>query len=223
MLINHCATAGCHAVGSQCDYILLKPTPGMAIARRLTLRNLSNTFARLDHEKPEQSKLLAMAREIHSSNAVAAAFDSDNSLEYQQLVAWVQFATRGNRASAAALLQQPATPQPKTISPIRPQTTELTPSAPGTAPQLQTTAIPDGAGWLHALAPAKEAAQNKVQHPTADAGSKPASKVVPATATAPIKAAALAAESKKFGPLPESPNPPAADTQKQPLQPRDEN
>ena len=96
MLLNHCSTAGCHSVGTQSKFVLLRPTPGSATARRLTLRDLHNTLDWIDYDTPASSKLLTSARQAHGT-CTAPAIEKEESREYQQLVSWIILATQGEK------------------------------------------------------------------------------------------------------------------------------
>jgi hypothetical protein len=65
MLLNYCATAGCHGPNSSSSFTLSRAPLEKIAARRLTERNLYNTLQWIDRDNPVDSKLLTSAREPH--------------------------------------------------------------------------------------------------------------------------------------------------------------
>jgi hypothetical protein len=130
ILINHCATAGCH--GPQCEskLHLLRIPDGRPATRRQTQRNLYEVLQLIDREKPETSPLLAAAAKPHGATR-AAIFNDRQGGQYQRLVKWVsevagraQTQTAASSASAsphdavqpaAALLPLPNGPKAKPL------------------------------------------------------------------------------------------------------------
>jgi hypothetical protein len=112
MLLNYCATAGCHgATGSQ-KYILLRPALGKQPLVRVTQRNLYNTLQWVDYSNPAESKLLKAAAEPHGDGQLTASAVLD-AAKCQQLSAWVmQVGQRMQTpaATSAALMAAAAPP-----------------------------------------------------------------------------------------------------------------
>ncbi len=184
LLLNHCATAGCHSVGTQSKFVLLRPSPGSPTARRLTLRDLHNTLDWVDYETPAKSKLLSTAKAAHAT-CTAPAIEKEESREYQQLVAWVMLATQGDK--------NPAPPaRPATISlrpaskPNPPQASEQSTVTEHVPLEATVNPSPAGAGWANAISPS---------------GKVPIHTAVPASGTSPTAPAA----SKSIRPVPPGP------------------
>jgi hypothetical protein len=161
LLLNHCSTAGCHGVGSQSAFLLLRPTPGTATARRLTLRDLHNTLAWVDHDNPVESKLLSTARKPHGQSTTPI-FETEETLQYKQLVAWVLLATQGDKNSRTPATPAKVSMQRPTNGPILPTVNVLLNSstastgntpAPANGTPLSRNISPAGAGWTNVIAP----------------------------------------------------------------------
>jgi hypothetical protein len=65
ILVNNCTLAGCHRRGGAQKFQLDRGLLHGLANRRSTIHNLTATLALIDREQPEQSKLLAAARETH--------------------------------------------------------------------------------------------------------------------------------------------------------------
>lgn len=157
LLLNHCATAGCHSVGTQSKFVLLRPTPGSGTARRLTLRDLHNTLDWVDYDTPANSKLLSTAKAEHATCAVPA-IEKEESREYQQLVSWVLLATQGTTSTGPGAIPASVTPRsaPKVFNP----STRDPADASAGAPKINAAASPAGPGWANAIAPAGKVPPN---------------------------------------------------------------
>jgi hypothetical protein len=88
MLLNYCATAGCHGPSSSSSYTLSRAPLEKIAARRLTERNLYNTLQWIDRESPLDSKLLTAARQPHGPEHESGDTGVDTA-KYQELVNWV--------------------------------------------------------------------------------------------------------------------------------------
>ncbi|HEY2761594.1 MAG TPA: hypothetical protein VGI75_12645, partial [Pirellulales bacterium] len=88
MLLNYCATAGCHGAGGASTYALSRPMQGSPPPQRLTQRNLYNTIQWIDHENPANSKLLTAAQQAHATMD-SASTGALSPPQYQELVTWV--------------------------------------------------------------------------------------------------------------------------------------
>jgi hypothetical protein len=98
MLLNYCATAGCHGPSGSSKYTLLKPALGKQPLVRVTQRNLYNTLQWVDHGKPEDSKLLKAAAEPHGAAGMTATATLDP-VKNQELLAWVLQVGQGVKAA----------------------------------------------------------------------------------------------------------------------------
>lgn len=87
VLMNHCATGGCH--GPQSDYSLrlYRVTTGRSASRRLTQRNLYNVLPFVDRQNPLGSSLLTTPNSPHGT-AKHAIFTEHQMAQYQRLVNW---------------------------------------------------------------------------------------------------------------------------------------
>jgi hypothetical protein len=83
-----CATARCHAPGNQSEFTLLRLPQSRTVNRRLTQRNLYSTVQLVDFDKPEESRLLAIAGQPHGP-LKAGVFGDQRSPKYRELAAWV--------------------------------------------------------------------------------------------------------------------------------------
>jgi hypothetical protein len=159
MLVNSCATAGCHGPSSQSKYTLIRTAGGSTPAVRVTQRNLHSTIQWIDNNHPAESKLLAAAREPHGNNATPAA--SLDSAKYQELVVWVtQVSQYGNNPAPMDAVAG----RVRHVKPVRQNATPTTYSPPGSI----GSAVPVG----------PPASGRSVFHP-------PAHKVASTRATAP--------------------------------------
>ena len=117
MLLNSCATAGCHGTGATSPFVLSRPALGSAMPRRLTQRNLSNALQWIDREKPMESKLLSSAKDPHAPNQASGAAGLDPA-KYQELVAWVWQTCNGKTRAPATLTAPEKAPQAPGQSPV---------------------------------------------------------------------------------------------------------
>jgi hypothetical protein len=106
LLMNSCATSGCHGPGSKSNYVILRIPSDRSGARRLTQRNLQSSVQMLDYQNPLQSKLLTSASRPHGS-AASAIFDQQT-VKYRQLYNWIALVTQRMPGGPDAS-EQPAT------------------------------------------------------------------------------------------------------------------
>lgn len=95
ILVNGCATAGCHAPGNVTTFTLLRLPPNRSVSRRLTQRNLYNVVQLVNFKKPAESALFAMAKEPHGPLKTPALGEAQTAA-YRELVGWVATLTRSN-------------------------------------------------------------------------------------------------------------------------------
>lgn len=86
LLLNNCATAGCHGARSTAQFRLLKPSRGPS--RRLTHRNLHATVAWINRADPPHSRLLTAAGEPHGGLSLPV-FSRTKATHYRQLASWI--------------------------------------------------------------------------------------------------------------------------------------
>jgi hypothetical protein len=117
LLLRSCAAAGCHGAGSTSTFTLMRPPMGSPMPRRMTQRNLSNTLALIDRQRPLESKLLSAAKDPHGPNQVSGAVGLD-AAKNQELVAWVWQTCNGKTKAPPTLVPAETAPQPAEQSPV---------------------------------------------------------------------------------------------------------
>lgn len=116
MLLNSCATAGCHGPSPASKFTLLRPTIGQLPQRRLTQRNLYNTLSWVDHTSAADSKLLLAARQPHGPDSISSMAGL-NYARYQELAAWVIQATQGTSwQPPTSIAAKPSTESPIVVA-----------------------------------------------------------------------------------------------------------
>ncbi|NLE36895.1 MAG: hypothetical protein GX621_02610 [Pirellulaceae bacterium] len=88
LLLNSCATGGCHGPNSESQFRLMRGREGGSPSRRVTQRNLHATLEWIDHEQPEASPLLTEAIRAHGK-AGQAAFTDKDAMKFRQIAQWV--------------------------------------------------------------------------------------------------------------------------------------
>jgi hypothetical protein len=94
ILVNGCATTGCHAPGNTTTFTLLRLPANRPVSRRLTQRNLYNVVQLVDFKRPADSSLFKMAKEPHGPLKTPALGEAQSA--YRELVQWVAALTRSN-------------------------------------------------------------------------------------------------------------------------------
>lgn len=119
LLLNRCATAGCHGPVAESTYQLQRSVGLRSLLRQTTMANLHATLRTIDRQTPVESPLLKMARSDHaqSGQPVFAPHESDL---YQQLEDWVELVTAKpageagiSPAGASRLLETPSIVPPR--------------------------------------------------------------------------------------------------------------
>ncbi len=100
ILLNNCTAAGCHGPSEKNRFSLLKPPSGQSATRRLTQRNLANTFQWITPKDPLRSPLLTAPLGPHGS-AKTPIFGNPQTESYQRLVRWVLLASGAGTAPEA--------------------------------------------------------------------------------------------------------------------------
>lgn len=118
LLLNRCATAGCHGPQSGRSLVLLRSLANRPLTRRLTERNLASTLAQLDKHNPRESPLLVRTLSAHGGAQRPGITDQD-AKPLQVLLDWV----RSVSVTSAA-------PEPETIA----EPNELLLQSPALAP-----------------------------------------------------------------------------------------
>ncbi len=133
LLLNRCATAGCHTDRSDNEFRLERSRPGVPLGRTSTHRNLLATLKLIDSTSPDQCELLR-PRKCPNRLQTEATLSLSQSSQYRFLVAWVTLMAQqspvagpqSSVASAATASLPPATihdGRPETVSPQLAQTT----------------------------------------------------------------------------------------------------
>lgn len=93
ILANRCASAGCHAAGSESPFQLISGAGGSSrIDASSTKTNLRNVLQWIDRESPQASPVLVRATEIHGGS-VSPPINLREQRLLMQLQRWVQAAT----------------------------------------------------------------------------------------------------------------------------------
>jgi hypothetical protein len=87
VLMNQCASGGCHGQGTECGFRLLRSPIGSAPTARLTQRNLFATLQWIDFQDPGQSPLLKQPIRPHGT-AGTPVFTDRRFHQYRDLQAW---------------------------------------------------------------------------------------------------------------------------------------
>jgi hypothetical protein len=93
ILLNTCATSGCHSPGFGHGFALLRAPVGRPPSRRLTQRNLLAVLQWVNRSEPGTSPLLVTPTRTHG-NARAPIFTDQQLAQYQELVDWVYHVTQ---------------------------------------------------------------------------------------------------------------------------------
>jgi hypothetical protein len=108
LLVNHCATAGCHGPGAKSDFRLERIPVDRAYSRRLSQRNLHAVLDLVDREQPIGSPLLALPSQPHGSLS-EPVFAEHQQEQYQNIVDWVHLVSR-----------RPTKPAPESVATASP-------------------------------------------------------------------------------------------------------
>ena len=150
LLLNRCATAGCHTERSDNEYRLERSRPGVPLGRTSTYRNLLATLKLVDVTNPDQSELL---RPKQCPNRLQSATNASlsQSGQYRFLVAWVTLLAHCSTGPAPSPVATSPAAVPQTIRTSPPPVSEA--STPATPPAA-TPVAPDSP---FNIAPAKNA------------------------------------------------------------------
>lgn len=92
LLVDSCATSGCHGIGAKSDFTLTKVRGQGDRARRQTQRNLLAVMEQLDLRRPHESPLLVEPIGSHGGSTTPV-FSRQNSRQYYELYEWARLAT----------------------------------------------------------------------------------------------------------------------------------
>ncbi|HVU87457.1 MAG TPA: hypothetical protein VHD36_09045 [Pirellulales bacterium] len=94
LLLNTCASGGCHGAQTESQLRLLRTQLGKTSSRRFTQRNLHAIVELIDRSDPPASPILTIPVGPHG-NAKAAIFTNKDVAQYRQLVNWVMRVANG--------------------------------------------------------------------------------------------------------------------------------
>jgi hypothetical protein len=97
LLLNNCATAGCHGPQSQTGLRLWHIASSRPSSRRTTQRNLYSALQFIDRENPSASRLLTAATKPHGT-VLHPIIGEHQVLQYQRLMDWVSQMARPESA-----------------------------------------------------------------------------------------------------------------------------
>lgn len=106
LLLNTCATNGCHGPQANCEMKLVRVQIGKGANRRLTQRNLHNVLQMIDRLDPPGSRLLTAPIGPHGESG-APIFTSKQAVQYRQLVNWVSRVAQTPEAELPASVLRP--------------------------------------------------------------------------------------------------------------------
>ena len=146
VLMNHCATGGCHGPQSETGLRLFRVPTGKQASRRITQRNLYSVLPYLDRDNPASSRLLTAPNGPHGT-AKQAIFTEHQAGQYKRMIDWAnQFAGQSTPDSIPTLA--PAAPF-ESAGPTPPQVLS----------QEARKARPLSAGWEEAIRPTRRRPQ----------------------------------------------------------------
>jgi len=88
VLMNHCATGGCHGPQSADALRLFRVSLGKRASRRVTQRNLYSVLSLVDRNTPLDSRLLTVPIAPHG-DVEHAIFNGHQAAQYRRLIDWV--------------------------------------------------------------------------------------------------------------------------------------
>ncbi len=106
MLLNHCATSGCHGQRAGDQFHLLRAPAGTPPSRRLTQRNLYATLQWIDHDNPGRSRLLTIPTRPHGT-APSPIFSNHQTAQFRQLVDWCYRASQAESPVVSVSYEEP--------------------------------------------------------------------------------------------------------------------
>ncbi len=116
LLVNRCATAGCHGPGSDNSFELQRVKLGKGGSKALSQRNLAAVLDRIDHELPINSPLLTKLRGETKASGAKLPHGGLSQDQIQTLRTWIE-----------SVVQKPATePTPEPVATTSSDVTEET-------------------------------------------------------------------------------------------------
>jgi hypothetical protein len=106
VLLNQCATSGCHGPQAEAGLRLYRVSGGAATSRRSTQRNLYSVLKYIDLANPSESRLLTAARKPHGT-VQHAIFTERQAGQYQRIAEWAnQLAGRPTERMPASVARK---------------------------------------------------------------------------------------------------------------------
>jgi hypothetical protein len=105
LLLNSCATTGCHGIGAKSEFTLARLRGHGERSRRQTLRNLLAVLGQIDAKNAQESALLTKPIDVHGGGKTPV-FTERNSRAYYELFQWARLAAGETREDKAS----PSTP-----------------------------------------------------------------------------------------------------------------
>ena len=90
LLVNRCATAGCHGIGSGNSFELQRTKLGKSPPKAHSERNLATVLEHIDREQPLSSPLLTKLRGESKSNSVRQSHGGLSREQTQTLRNWIE-------------------------------------------------------------------------------------------------------------------------------------
>jgi len=118
LLLNSCATSGCHGPRAANKLRLEHLASGRPLTRRITQRNLDAVLKCVDQEEPAQSGLLTMPLENHAGGT-EPLFSARDVAKYQQLVDWVNQVSHSKRNRRPHSVRDARSPRRQAIGNVR--------------------------------------------------------------------------------------------------------
>jgi hypothetical protein len=115
VLMNHCASGGCHGPQSDTALRLFRVPAGKSASRRITQRNLYAVLPLVDRENPMNSRLLTAPNGPHGA-AKHGVFTEHQTAQYKRLIDWANQLTQQSTPETIATLT-PAAPVKRTPTP----------------------------------------------------------------------------------------------------------
>jgi hypothetical protein len=130
LLLNRCATGGCHGPAAENRLRLERIPGGRPPTRSITHRNLKAVLECVDREDPAASLLLTRPLAPHGE-ATEAIFNGHDLRQYQQLVKWVHEMAQPRQPPQPPNVERTAAPLLQTMDPARlPRQTRMSGEAP---------------------------------------------------------------------------------------------
>jgi hypothetical protein len=119
VLMNDCATGGCHGPQSETGLRLFRIPTGKTASRRMTQRNLYSALTFIDRDNPAASRLLTVPSGPHGT-AKIAIFNEHQAAQYRRLIEWAnQLAGQPPGSDAPATLNSLFLPGPPNGTPAQ--------------------------------------------------------------------------------------------------------